>query len=514
VNFANDSTPPWDTRLRIAIEAIVLTIVAIAPWPNAAQDATPRLYISIGLGIICCLWAARLFVNPSISKRGNAPFYCLACFALLGGIQLIPLPNSAIATVSPGAAEIFGYYLPEKPEVLVGEQSGTGSVARSLSVSPGDTWEFTMNALVMTALYCVVLHNATSASAFVRFAWVCVVNGVLISLLAFALRLSTHGQVLFWPAIPAGAPDFGPFESRNMFPFFVNPCIGLALGLLVAGAKKEHSILHNGWLIWLFAAVALMMTALAFSFSRGGMLAMLVALVIGAVFSIRSNRQTLSFGLLLWLIPVVVLGIGWLGWSALEQRYERLVENRVDLDARYTVWRDSLRQFPGSPVLGTGNGSFRLVEQLTRSSVGAEEIAYDNAHNEFVEALVEGGVLRFVLTLVLIASVTVAGVKNYRRCAGRTLSWLILGGLIGFWAVALHSFVDFGVHYPAIAILAVVLMAHISNAGTASDEADRVSVRFPVAMAIALVSIGLGGLIVLGGLLSVLRVRRSGARRP
>lgn len=448
------------------------------------------------------LWAARLFINPYLSKRGNGPFYCLTCFVLLGAIQLLTLPANVISAVSPGSAEIVQFYLPDKHEVLPGEAAGAAKSFNPLSVSPGDSREFLMNALAMASLYGVVLHNLTSANAFTRFAWVSAVNGVLVCLLAFALRISNHGHVLFWLVPPAGSADFGPFESRNTFPFFINPCIGLTLGLLLAGVKKVKSVLHDGSLIWLFAAVALMLTALAFSFSRGGMLAMIAALVFGVVFSLRSGRQLASLGQLLWLLPVVFVAMGWLGWSALEQRYERLFENRVDVDARYKVWQDSLNHFTGSPMFGTGNGSFRVVEPLTRTTIGAETVDYDNAHNEYVEALVEGGVPRLLVTLALIGSVTFAGVRNYRRCAGRTLSWLILGGLVGFWAITLHSFVDFGIHYPSIAITVVVLMAQLANARTASDEADRGRVPYPVALILAALLIGLGGCLVNNGILA------------
>src|SRR5207248_1938624 len=38
---------------------------------------------------------------------------------------------------------------------------------------------------------------------------------------------------------------------------------------------------------------------------------------------------------------------------------------------------------------------------------------------------------------------------------------LALGGLIGLSTLLIHSFVDFGIHIPAIALLATVLSAHL-----------------------------------------------------
>ena len=54
------------------------------------------------------------------------------------------------------------------------------------------------------------------------------------------------------------------------------------------------------------------------------------------------------------------------------------------------------------PVFGTGNGTFRYVEPLHRTSEVDVGIDYEYAHNDYLEALVEGGLVRLMVSLLAI----------------------------------------------------------------------------------------------------------------
>jgi O-antigen ligase len=482
-----------DLALRAAIEAIVLGVIAISPWPNASDGANARSIIAIAAAVLLLLWAIRLVISRSLSKRGNGPFYCLTGLFALSAFQMIALPASVQRVVAPGVAEVYSFFLPASPEVFPGEMAKAAPNHPS-TVAPGKTQEFLSDLLVVCVLYAAVVHNATSAGAFKRLAWVCAINGALLSLLAFGLKAAPARQrIFFWEAGAPGSPWFGPFASRNTFPFIVNLCLGLALGLLAGLAQKCRPWVRHPILVWPASAALIMMTAIAISLSRGGFLAMGVAIAAGAAVAWRlGRRHSTAVGPLVWLIPIGLMVIGLFFWSRFEQRFEGLVQNQVDLASRYTVWRDSLRHVPESPWIGMGDGSFRLIEPMTRRTLGMDDWVYDNAHNEYVEALVEGGVVRLGLTLALLAAVSVAGLRNVRRNLGRSVGWLALGGLVGLWAIALHSFVDFGIHYPAAALLAAVVAAHVASANVHDDPADRASVPPWIALALALCMVALG----------------------
>jgi len=82
---------------------------------------------------------------------------------------------------------------------------------------------------------------------------------------------------------------------------------------------------------------------------------------------------------------------------------------------------------------------------------------YENAHNEYLEAWIEGGVVRFVLTLILAVGPLVALVRGYRQRHDRSVGPWILGAGFGLALVVFHAFTDFSVHIPPVALLAVVV---------------------------------------------------------
>ena len=71
---------------------------------------------------------------------------------------------------------------------------------------------------------------------------------------------------------------------------------------------------------------------------------------------------------------------------------------------------------------------------------------------------------------------------------------MLLGGLYGFLALALHSFTDFGVHMPAVAVLAVVHTACLM--GAADSRRPAPAPRAPLArLAVAAGLVAAGALV-------------------
>ena len=104
-------------------------------------------------------------------------------------------------------------------------------------------------------------------------------------------------------------------------------------------------------------------------------------------------------------------------------------------------------------AIGTGFGSFHAAFLLYRPpSIHAR---WQHAHNDWLQSAAEGGWLTPILVLAI-------GVPVFRRRGEMTDSRLArairLGALAGITAVALHSFVDFPLKIPAVAVLAAVLI--------------------------------------------------------
>jgi O-antigen ligase len=106
--------------------------------------------------------------------------------------------------------------------------------------------------------------------------------------------------------------------------------------------------------------------------------------------------------------------------------------------------------------LGWGAGTYESVYPPFRSYTSA--FVVDHAHNDYLEAMVETGIIGFTMVLLFIALLY--------RTAWRSLSsrtWSRTGSraaaLVGCTGLLIHSFTDFNMHIPANAALFLVLAA-------------------------------------------------------
>src|SRR5262249_20401805 len=134
----------------------------------------------------------------------------------------------------------------------------------SLSLCPAATRTATVRLLAVFLLFMVVRCNAASPAALRRLAVAAAVNRLLLALFGPLQFFSAAPQRVYW-IYPASNEVFGPFICRNHFPFYVNLCIGLAVGLLLARRQRGDTgwqgrpleLLHDPPALWLVVALAL-----------------------------------------------------------------------------------------------------------------------------------------------------------------------------------------------------------------------------------------------------------------
>jgi O-antigen ligase len=209
--------------------------------------------------------------------------------------------------------------------------------------------------------------------------------------------------------------------------------------------------------------------ALMASTSRGGILAFVGGLVLGAV-GLRSRRGTPA-----WVAALVFVAMT-LSWFGLERLQERFARADADSAGRTVVWRESLAEMSGTRWV-TGYGFNAFAEALSRVRAwrlpqgatpwpqpvravlesdarvgyrGPGELPgfgwYRETHNDYVQLLVETGLPG--LAIGLWAAVAALA-------AARRDPWLF-AALAG---VLMHEIVDFDLQVPAVAALFAVLAA-------------------------------------------------------
>jgi O-antigen ligase len=292
------------------------------------------------------------------------------------------------------------------------------------------------------------------------------VIGLIVSAIGIAQDATGRG-LMYWFRAPLqeGAPPFGPFVDRNSFATWVLLAVPLCLGYLAAHlrAHHRHQTANAPWgvrlrlaldarLIWLTAAVTLMLVGLFATLSRSGISSLAVVIVLGTY--LHSRRQTAGRHQPSWIAAAcalaVVLAVARIDPVILGRRF---VAARASAADRAAIWRETVPILRDFWLTGTGVGTYEtamLVYQ--RSSPG---VRFNQAHNHYLQVAAEGGML--VGIPVAIALWLYVGVAAHKIDGDQTsMYWVRAGALCGLAAVAAQSFWDTGLTAPANAILAAL----------------------------------------------------------
>jgi O-antigen ligase len=356
---------------------------------------------------------------------------------------------------------------------------------RPVSASPIDTARgllFLGAALLVHVAAAAVLDQREARERFRR---VVAVLGLAISLVAI-LQLGAGARRiygLFEPQEPGLV--FGPFVNRNHFAGYMLLVVPTCLALLAHAWRRYDervgeapnsrrrllALTSTQGTALLYGAipVSVSISALVATTSRGALTAFVASLALAALGLRRRER-----GVPVWAIAVafVAMAVSWFGLERLEIRFENAA---VDAPGRTLVWRDSLHRMEGRWIRGTGFNAFASamsganpwqlplgadgwpteIEQArkegrsagTRVAEGVPGLTwYREAHNDYLQVLVETGLIGLALALWGAAEVLAAARRD---------PWLMMA----MSGVLMHSIVDFDLQIPAIGVLFVVLAA-------------------------------------------------------
>lgn len=465
--------------IRLAGETVLLFLVAWAPWPFASVEPAWETVLVGGTVILAALWCAHGFFSGQLNIRPDAITACLVALILLTAIQLVPLPESVIGILSPTSLQLYQQLLPEKQELLPGEVNSASRPSwLTLTVDPFLTRVFFCQTAAVLLLYLVVRSWLASRESLRRLAWVVAINGILLAVLGLMQFFSSPRNVVFWTVETQGAV-FGPFVCKNHYPDYILFCLGLGVGLLVSrnptnlqvrGVEYKVSpltyITDAPDLFVIGTGLIIVAVSVPFTLSRGGLIAsgLAVATVVALIYHTR-GRLTRGVALVGGLLLAALLVGGWFGWGVVSDRLSTLWSGQA-ADTRTELWANSATLIPNFLAAGGGNGAYQRFEPLTRTEPTIENLIFDNAHNEYLEAILEGGLLRFILTLMLCYFVLRTSLAAYDRLKDRSSGPLILGIIFGLVGLIVHSFVDFGIHMPAVAFMATVATAYAADAAT------------------------------------------------
>jgi O-antigen ligase len=296
--------------------------------------------------------------------------------------------------------------------------------------------------------------------------------GVLMSMIGIVQKALWSGKVYgFWEPINKGVVAFGPFVNRNHFAGWMLMALPVAVGYFAALVARGMVGVKPGWrnrVIWFSTpdasravltgfAILVMGFALTLTLSRSGISCFLLAMMLSAFHVLRRQASTTKGRLLgAYLALVVMAAVAWVGIDAIGARF---ADVDWKLGGRAGAWGDAWRIHQAFPWFGTGLNTYGSATLLLQEFEKATA-HYVEAHNDYLQLLVEGGWLIAVPALVLIGLFVREVRRRFREGRDdRTGYWIRLGAVTGIVAIAFQEIVEFSLQMPGNAAFFTVLCA-------------------------------------------------------
>ena len=168
----------------------------------------------------------------------------------------------------------------------------------------------------------------------------------------------------------------------------------------------------------------------------------------------RRSRRTA------WTLFAICLAIGalvfWIDSGRVLKQLGSLWDplTNAGVTSRLEVARDFPKMVRLRPIAGWGLGLFPIIYPQYRSF--STDLVVNQAHNDYLQVLIETGILGFACVVWFIVNLYRSGIRNFRALS-RVASGRALGPLVGCTGILVHSLSDFNLHIPANAALFFVL---------------------------------------------------------
>ncbi len=445
---------------RTAGSVCLLVAATISAWRFGGSKSSDQVWI---MG--CLLAGSILFFMAELGTSGNRTtipkIFCVILLAFaFGVVQLLPLPCSIHQAVDPQGLQWW-------TTLSMDDSPAAESQKFPISLYPGSTRHdlavFGFGAVSLTLASLLYFRT----KYILWFLVIVLLNGALTAFFGIAQMLSFNGKLYWIVPLTQGGTPFAAFVNQNHAAGYLNLCLAAGLGLYVyLDARSDPGTTDEtaefGWddsadqRKWqsfaVLIACVLIAAAIVCTASRGGTVSAFAALVAIIGFS-RKLRNNKSFRQLGYIVALAGLALAtWLGRAVfLHQRFQHILsEDGVPDNGRLSHWADALRAASDFLLTGTGIGTYRFAYRPYETSFVSGW--YYHAENQYVEALLEGGLPGLILLLIMLFA-AFQMVQRRLRASGNISFAFGIAGLFAITSQAVHACFDFGLYMPSNAIL-------------------------------------------------------------
>lgn len=426
--------------------SLLLFLILWLPIPLASNRpwAWSLMEMLIAIQSLALVLSYRRSVPWRKLRPGLWLIAAIALVQLLTLLQLLVIPLEWLANISPAAAEVWRV-APSQP------------LKAPLSVDPYQSHV----ALLKGCAYLLLVVNS-----YLLIASPDRVRGVMTAFVVSGTFQGFYGAMLVLSHVEL-SPVFGirvddiatgSFVYKNHFANYLILCLCMGLALVVADLNLQgasgwsqrfrrivEALLSSKMLIRL--CMIIMVIALVMSRSRMGNSAFFFTTIAGAVLALllyrnRPRSLTVLFASVL-LIDVVIVS-SMFGLNKVRERIESTVfveEGRVDV----VNW--ALPMVEDFWLTGAGAGSFyTLFQNYAPEAMGR---FYDHAHNDYLQFVIEYGVMPTLAMGAAVLYVLVSCLRTLLKRKDPLMKATALGCAMAIIAMLIHISVDFNLQAPA-----------------------------------------------------------------
>lgn len=430
------------SRFARAIVVAVCAIPLIATIAFGAVDSWTIGLLSVLVAVIALLWLIDSGVRGEFRYSPSNLQLPVIALILIGCVQLLPLAS-------------------RDAEGLL-----SAPLMQTLSMDPYATRFFLIRLVMCFVFFAAALAYVPGANRQTKIAVIVVTFGTLIAFFGILQRLAMPEAIYGLRPTPQAIP-FGPFVNQHHFAALMEMTSGIALGLLFGdGVSRERKLL-------LGLGAGIMGMAIVFTGSRGGVISYLGVVAFAAVASFaigadsrahgdiesrsRSRRNLLVISAAGGLVLLVLGSVLFLGGETSLLRGIGLEQTQADVTSgRGHFWNIAWQIFLAHPIVGAGFDAFGVA--FTRYDSWSGQFRVEQAHNDYLQSLADGGILSLGCVLAFIFILVRKGIAAISRRTSDIHRSVSTGALAGCFGILLHSFFDFPLRTPANAFFFLLLV--------------------------------------------------------
>jgi O-antigen ligase len=280
---------------------------------------------------------------------------------------------------------------------------------------------------------------------------------------AYALyQFATQSNLVLWETKPAiYSHRYGSlFINPNHHAAFLICTLSLTVALLFF---QRHKRIYAAILV--IAAVG-MVIALYATKSRGGWIGSTVS-ILTLAYALGKRETVLTRMAILVFLIIGIAGAVYIFSFEFRERIQGTFSSNTGQSGlfRLWLWAPAISMWMDHPLWGVGPGQFNARFSEYRTAL--TQLNPIHVHNEYLEALVEYGVVGFLFIVVFLSrifytSFTAIGKTKTDNSACQPHNWAepftTIGCTSALTGFAVHSFFEFNLRIPALSLTAAILI--------------------------------------------------------